>query len=298
MNAEEALMRLGASTQEAVVGVLRNFVSDVAVEAVAVVRSGTSPLAGAPFPAVATSVSYVDGVSGGNVFLMTRTGARKLAASMMGASVEGIGEDDLSELELSAVGEAMNQMMSAAAAATSGVLGAPVAIAPPVTKMLASEEEAAAFVEESPYAAAATLTIHGEPCRLIQLVPTAFVLRMTRALEDLEGAEAFESVAEPPAAAPAGAPAPVLRRLPVTLSVELGRARMPVGRAVRLWRGAVVELTQAVDEPLAVLANGHPFARGRLVLLEDGQWAVRIDEVVAEPAAQPSLPRAVEGGVR
>jgi flagellar motor switch protein FliN/FliY len=298
VNAEEALERLGSSTQEAIAGVLRNFASDVEAGTVGVVRSGTSPLAGADFPAVATSVSYVDGVSGGNVFLMTRTGARKLAASMMGASVEGIGDDDLSELELSAVGEAVNQMMAAAAAATSSVLGSTVEITPPVTKVLGTLEEANAFVDESPYATAATLTLHGEPCRLVQLVPTAFVLRMTRALEDIEGEEAFELVSELAAPPSTAGGAPVLRHLPVTLSVELGRTRMPVGRAVRLWRGAVVELDQSIDEPLEVLVNGYPFARGRLVLVENEQWAIRIDQVVAEPTARAATEVEVEGGVR
>ena len=59
-------------------------------------------------------------------------GARRLAAAMMGAdpnAVEAGGE--LSELEFSAVGEAMNQMMSAAAMATSTVLDEEVEIAPP-----------------------------------------------------------------------------------------------------------------------------------------------------------------------
>ena len=37
-----------------------------------------------PVPSVAMSVSYVDGVTGGNVFLITLDGAKMLAASMMG----------------------------------------------------------------------------------------------------------------------------------------------------------------------------------------------------------------------
>ena len=37
-----------------------------------------------PVPRVATSVAYVDGVTGGNVFVMTLDGARSLAAAMMG----------------------------------------------------------------------------------------------------------------------------------------------------------------------------------------------------------------------
>ena len=41
-------------------------------------------------PAVATSVSYVDGVTGGNVFVMTVEGARKLAAAMTGMDPDAV----------------------------------------------------------------------------------------------------------------------------------------------------------------------------------------------------------------
>ena len=54
-----------------------------------------------PVPAVATSVSYVDGVTGANVFVMTLDGAKKLAAAMMGMEEpEDPNAPELSELEL------------------------------------------------------------------------------------------------------------------------------------------------------------------------------------------------------
>lgn len=291
MTTEEALEHLGASTQEAVAGVLRMFAADgVEPGPVGATPSGTSPIAGVTLPAVAASVSYIDGVSGGNVFVMTRAGARRLAAAMMGSSTEGVEDDELSELELSAVGEAMNQMMAAAAGATSTVLDETVEIGPPTTRALLTPEEAEQFIEDSPYATVAPLTVLGEPCRLIQLVPTAFVMRMTRALSDLDAAEAGEDVSRVVAAGTVGAMATdaSIRLVPVRMSVELGRARMPIGDAVRLWRGAMVELDQAVDEPLLVEINGHPYAHGRLLMTDDGEWAVRIERVLASPAAAES----------
>ena len=88
------------------------------------------------------SVSYVDGVTGGNVFLITLDGARNLAASMMGMDEpEDPDATELSELELSAVSEAMNQMMASAAAATSVVLGTEVEISTPETKIFTSADD-------------------------------------------------------------------------------------------------------------------------------------------------------------
>ena len=85
---------------------------------VAVVPQGTSPLASMPLPAVAASVSYVDGVTGGNVFVFPGRGASGSRPSMMGTEPGETSRASSTELELSAVGEAMNQMMAAAAAAT------------------------------------------------------------------------------------------------------------------------------------------------------------------------------------
>jgi len=61
------------------VGILEMFApGQVQAGDIAVLEAGTSPLAGLPFPAVATNVSYVDGVTGGNVFVMTLEGARRV----------------------------------------------------------------------------------------------------------------------------------------------------------------------------------------------------------------------------
>jgi flagellar motor switch protein FliN/FliY len=285
MTAEDALKQLAVSTQEAVAGALRIFAPDnVVTEGAAVVASGASPIAGLQFPAVAASVSYVDGVSGGNVFVMTRVGARKLAATMMGIDPDGIEDDELSELEVSAVGEAMNQMMTAAASATSSVLEEEVEISPPATRVLLSAEDAAEFVEDAPYATVAALTVLGERCDLVQLVPAAFVMRMTRALAELEGDAVEEtSTTYEPALAEQQPARQSIRQVPVRLSVELGRTRMPVGDAVRLWRGAIVDLEAPVDAPLELRVNGLPLAEGRLVLLDGSSWAVRVDRVVAHP---------------
>jgi flagellar motor switch protein FliN/FliY len=293
MNAEEALRRLAASTQEAVAGALRVFAPDgVVAEGLSVVASGTSPLAGVEYPAVAASVSYVDGVSGGNVFVMTRAGARKLAATMMGLDPDGVEDDELSELEVSAVGEAMNQMMTASASATSEVLEEEVDISPPATRVLLTAEDAADFVEDAPYATVASVILLGERCLLVQLVPAAFVMRMTRALSELEGDAVEETTTTfEPALVRQGPAGQSIRQVPVRLSVELGRTRMPVGDAVRLWQGAVVDLDAAVEAPLDIRLNGLHLAEGRLVLLDGSAWAVRIDRIVARPAVHELEPQ-------
>jgi flagellar motor switch protein FliN/FliY len=270
MNAEQALLHLGTSTSEAVQSVLQMFSPDgVTPGTVRVVPPDESPFGEALFPAIAADVSYVDGVTGGNVMVIGIEGARRLAAAMMGMDaneVEAGGE--LSELEFSAVGEAMNQMMSAAALATSKVLGEEVEIAPPEVRHLADADAGGPGWDHPGHATAVTFNFCGVPCLLVQLVPNAFIVRMTRALDELT--ESHDD-------APLG---DALRDISVRVWAELGRTRMPSGRIVALPSGAVVELDRAVEAPIDLYADGMRFATGRLLVTDDGGLAVRIETVL------------------
>jgi flagellar motor switch protein FliN len=276
MTTEEALEKLGESTAEAVSQVLEMFCGNAPERTpVAVLDGDPAPLAGIPVPAVAANVSYVDGVTGGNIFVMTRTCVQRLAAAMMGQDPHAVEHsDELSELELSAAGEAMNQMMAAAAGATSAVLGEEVEIGVPETRFFASPHDAAEAYELTPHVTSVAFEVFGESCRFVQLVPTAFVMRMTRALRDRE--EEFSG-----SAANGGLPPETLRGVPVRVWAELGRTRMPVAHAVGMAPGAVVDLDAAPDEPLQLYVNGRAFATGRLLLV-DGEWAVRIERILDE----------------
>jgi flagellar motor switch protein FliN len=283
----DALSRLGRQTAEAVTGVLEMFAPGrVTLGDVTVVPGERSPLESLAIPAVATSVSYVDGVTGGNVLVTTLDAARKLAAAMMGAEEpEAQGAAELTELELSAVAEAMNQMMASAAGATSSVLGTEVEIGPPETQTFTSVEQAVAAYPPTPHAIRAAFTVFGEPCRLIQLVPTTVVVRMTSALDEL-GAEV--PAQDGPAATPHAGGRPSLAGIPVRVSAELGRARMASAEVVGLPPGSVVELNRQADEPIDLYVNGKRFATGRLVVVDGSEWAVRIEQVLPTPNPEPN----------
>lgn len=79
-----------------------------------------------------------------------------------------------------------------------------------------------------------------------------------------------------------------LRRLsavPVDLSVEIGRTRMTVGQTLELREGSVITLERMADEPVDVLVNGTPIARGEVVVIDE-QFGLRLTHVLgALPAA-------------
>lgn len=284
---DDALIRLARSTSEAITGVLEMFApGKVHPGAVTVVGD---PFATVPAPAVATSVSYVDGVTGGNVFLMTLSGARRLAAAMMGGEEPEAGDaSELSELELSAISEAMNQMMASSAIATSSVLGTGVEIGSPETRTFTGPADARGAYPATPHAVRAAFSVCGEPCSLIQLVPNAFVVRMTRALDELDA-----EVPPPGAggdAALSAALGPSLAGIPVRVWAELGRARMPSAQVVGMPPGAVVELDRSPDEPIDLYVNGTHFATGRLVVVDGTDWAVRIEAVLPPADAAGESP--------
>jgi flagellar motor switch protein FliN/FliY len=279
----EALTKLGESTAEACLGVLEMFAAGkVSTGDVSTFDDTKQAFAGVPVPCVAMSVSYVDGVTGGNVFLITLDGARNLAASMMGMDEpEDPDAEELSELELSAVSEAMNQMMASAAAATSVVLGNEVEISTPDTKLYTSADEIAAAYPNTPHAVRIAMSICGEPARLVQLVPSAFVVRMSSALDDI-GSDIGTAPDAPAGGPPRGSTTatPSLAGIPVRVWAELGRARMPSAQVVGLPPGAVVELDKLADDAIDLYVNGTKFATGRLVVVDGTDWAVRIEHVL------------------
>jgi flagellar motor switch protein FliN len=283
MSGEQALVHLAQSTAEAVAGVLRALgVEDVTTGPTTVAASAAQALQALPTPGVAANVAYVDGVTGGNVFGLSTAGARLLAAATMGGG-EPQPDAELSEVELAAVSDAITKMMAAAAAATSAVLATAIEIGVPEIRTIALHAEAAeAFDDPAAQATVTALTLAGEPCRLVQLVPTAFVIRMTTALDDL-GAE-IAALPSERSGEEAGSIGASLRRSHLRVWAEVGRAQLPAGRVVGLPSGALVELDRGAEDPVDVYVNGLRFATGRLVVDEAGEWAVRLEAILAGAA--------------
>jgi flagellar motor switch protein FliN/FliY len=74
-----------------------------------------------------------------------------------------------------------------------------------------------------------------------------------------------------------------LRRLydvPVELAVEIGRTRMTIGQTLDLRPGSVVSLNRLAGEPVDLLINGKPIARGEVVVIDE-EFGLRITDVVA-----------------
>ena len=81
----------------------------------------------------------------------------------------------------------------------------------------------------------------------------------------------------------------LIAAIPVQVSVELGRTRMPIGQLLQLAPGAMIELDGAADQALRIFANGCLIATGEVVLVKQ-KLGIRITEIIASSAnTQPNL---------
>ena len=93
-----------------------------------------------------------------------------------------------------------------------------------------------------------------------------------------------------PGAAPVQADPADLDRLTgvqVELAVEIGRTRMSLGAALALGPGSIVTLDKLADQPVDLLVNGKPVARGEVVVIDE-EFGLRITEVVGAPSTTPA----------
>jgi flagellar motor switch protein FliN/FliY len=68
--------------------------------------------------------------------------------------------------------------------------------------------------------------------------------------------------------------------IPVTLSIEIGRARISIRNLLQLNQGSVVELDRLAGEPLDVMVNGTLIAHGEVVVVND-KFGIRLTDVIS-----------------
>ena len=67
--------------------------------------------------------------------------------------------------------------------------------------------------------------------------------------------------------------------IPVQLTVELGRTKIPIKHILQLAQGSVVELDALDGEPMDVLVNGYLIAQGEVVVVND-KFGIRLTDIV------------------
>ncbi len=105
----------------------------------------------------------------------------------------------------------------------------------------------------------------------------AVASEVTAAAESVAPAE-FTKFSNTPVG-PAGNDLNMILDIPVQLTVELGRTRIPIKHILQLAQGSVVELETMAGEPMDVLVNGFLIAQGEVVVVND-KFGIRLTDIV------------------
>jgi len=90
-----------------------------------------------------------------------------------------------------------------------------------------------------------------------------------------------------PEPAPATGDLERLQSVSVEVAVEIGRTHMTLGDALALAPGSIVTLDRSTDEPVDLLVNGRPIARGEVIAVDE-EFGLRVTEILrpARPASE------------
>ena len=302
-----------------------------------------------PLPYVVVQVRYTHGLSGSNVFIVRQEDAVVIADLMMGG--DGIIEDNiLDEIKLSAVSEAMNQMMGSATTSLSSMFDKRIDIAPPEVNVVGLGRENLDISSE--YMEIVQIKFKMEiqdlvDSEIMQIVPIEAAREMIRTLvgdhiqespvEDVIEPDIEEmpqsaappqepAVEQPPPPGPTSIPqqdvwmsgqasrpssgvkkaeqyyttvqpvqfAPLqetpdghltqniglIMDVPLDISVELGRTRKTIKDILELTQGSIIQLEKLAGEPVDLLVNGKPIAKGEVVVIDEN-YGIRITTILS-----------------
>ncbi len=268
-----------------------------------------------PKPCLAAEVDYTTGLKGTNLLLIQMHDAAVIADLMLGG--DGTNPNTkLGDMEISAIAEAMNQMIGKASTSMSSLFNLRVEIAPPRTRVLSMknlEEFSAQFTEDNLVAVVYfRLVIEGlVDSQIMLVIPYHFAREMAKTLIDadeqvpMEGKmaeqpknrrkpvgqdeakmadgsvrpiqfETLESV--PPIEGPSNLN--LLLDVPLALSVELGSTKMRIREILELGIGSVIELDRLAGELVDILVNGKLIAKGEVVVIDEN-FGVKITDIVS-----------------
>jgi flagellar motor switch protein FliN/FliY len=230
-----------------------------------------------PLPWVLLEVRYSRGLSGGHWLILGKSGALMLGHAMAG-------EDDGEAMELQpsheeAIRETVNQILGAASSALM-----------PLVQRSVSYEAATLQVVEDTDALPPDLAAQPERLWLAQAEATGpdgfragFMLTVGSELAREIVTIAAESDGPAPAqsARPEHAPSGIdlILDVPLPVAVELGRARMQIQDVLKLAPGSIVELDKSAGDPVDILINGRPIAKGEVVVIDEN-FGVRLTSII------------------
>jgi flagellar motor switch protein FliN/FliY len=92
-------------------------------------------------------------------------------------------------------------------------------------------------------------------------------------------AEVFPPLVKTPMPNGASRDLDMVRDIPVTMSVELGRTEIRIKQLLGMVQGSVIDLEGMAGDPMTIFVNNHPVALGEVVVT-DNKYGIRITEII------------------
>ncbi len=253
-------------------------------------------------PYVLVEVQYTSGVEGNNLLILKAEDAAVIANIMMGGNGQNV-SSDMDEYTLSAVAEAMNQMMGFAATALSELFKQTIEISPPLVKLISVKDPEELTMD--PYIPLVTISFNLQIGDLVQsqiiLIISLEVARghvkyliedTAKELDSMTIKAPMSNEEDHYQSLPDGYPMEdnlllpnngnlnLIMDVPLRLSVLLGRTKRSIADILKLTHGSIVELERLENEPVDILVNEKLIARGEVVVVKE-YFGVRITEIIS-----------------
>lgn len=268
-------------------------------------------------PYVSVRVEYIKGLYGSNLLILNEADVKIITDLMMGGPGSN-SDGDLTDFHLSAISEAMNQMIGSSATSMSSMLGKRIDISPPKAFMLN-------FSTKQPYGdidysqqivKVAFRMVIGNliDSEFMQLLPKSFAKDMANnllntSIEDLPSKHSQAKDSEIHSEKSAIPEHPYKEReqvnvqpahfqqfdemvstyesknmnlildVPLQVTVELGRTHKLIKEVLEFGPGSIVELDKLAGEPVDILVNGKAIAQGEVVVIDES-FGVRVTDII------------------
>ena len=309
---------------------------------VAIVKSDELELASFE-PAIGIEIKYVEGLDGSNVMIMRRKDIKAIVMLLIG-EVSGDENEELDEMELSAISEIMNQMMGSSSTALASFFGKNINISTPEPFDPTQVREKIDQYHSHDFVVSVRFALHVEgilQSDFVTIMPIEFtkelvanVMNIVDVPDQVVAAETVAPAPAVPSPAPlAPSPAPpspippqnnggqpkvmgrsaapqetvsvqmmkytdfdeeenlemsgnssdnfnLILGVPLDVTVEIGRANLPVKSILDIRQGSLIELDRQAGDPADIMVNGQLIARGDVVVIDDN-FGVRITEILS-----------------
>ncbi len=239
-------------------------------------------------PCVMMQISYKEGLTGNNVLILKENDVKIITDLMMGGTGTANPDEPLSELHLSAIGEAMNQMMGSAATSMSSMFNRKIDISPPVANLVETynelDEGMPVFLNK-PFVKVAFKMQIGDliDSEIMQLYPKEFAQELLNMFMPSSDDSANSQPASQPQAQPTASQAPVQQLAPQPQTQPVQQPDMGMQQPDMMGQGMPQQGMPQQGMPM----QGMPYGYGMPMQGMMGQQAMPMQGMPMQGYAQP-----------